>query len=123
MDAGATSRPGVREEFMPWLERHHPDLVERYETLYGRADAAPDERRRMDRQVRVSSRLPDGDGQSAPSTTPRRPVEARRLLRRRLRLTRNSSDGRPAERHPALVSQFNETIATFSAVAKAVHAR
>ncbi len=59
IEAGATHvspillhlRPGVREEFMPWLERHHPDLVERYETLYRRAYAAPDERRRMGRQV------------------------------------------------------------------------
>ena len=59
IEAGATHvspillhlRPGVREEFMPWLERHHPDLVERYETLYQRAYAAPDERRRMGRQV------------------------------------------------------------------------
>jgi DNA repair photolyase len=59
IEAGATHvspillhlRPGVREEFMPWLERHHPDLVERYETLYRRAYASPDERRRMGRQV------------------------------------------------------------------------
>jgi DNA repair photolyase len=59
IEAGATHvspillhlRPGVREEFMPWLERHHPDLVKRYETLYPRAYAAPDERRRMGRQV------------------------------------------------------------------------
>jgi DNA repair photolyase len=44
-------RPGVREEFMPWLERHHPDLVERYETLYRRAYASPDERRRLGSEV------------------------------------------------------------------------
>jgi DNA repair photolyase len=42
LDAGASSvspimlhlRPGVREEFMPWLEEHHPDLVERYQRMY-----------------------------------------------------------------------------------------
>ena len=42
LDAGASHvspimlhlRPGVREEFMPWLAEHHPDLVERYERLY-----------------------------------------------------------------------------------------
>jgi DNA repair photolyase len=59
LEAGATHvspillhlRPGVREEFMPWLERHHPDLVERYESLYPRAYASPDERRRTGRQV------------------------------------------------------------------------
>ena len=43
IDAGAVSissiglhlRPGVRELFMPWLERTRPDLVPRYEELYG----------------------------------------------------------------------------------------
>jgi DNA repair photolyase len=43
IDAGAVSissiglhlRPGVRELFMPWLARTRPDLVARYEALYG----------------------------------------------------------------------------------------
>jgi DNA repair photolyase len=30
-------RPGVREEFMPWLAQHHPDLVRRYERMYATA--------------------------------------------------------------------------------------
>jgi DNA repair photolyase len=42
IDAGATHvspillhlRPGVREEFLPWLEKEHPDLVERYLRMY-----------------------------------------------------------------------------------------
>lgn len=42
IDAGATHvspimlhlRPGVREEFLPWLEQEHPDLVERYLQMY-----------------------------------------------------------------------------------------
>ena len=42
IDAGATHvtpillhlRPGVREEFLPWLEREYPDLVERYLQMY-----------------------------------------------------------------------------------------
>jgi DNA repair photolyase len=42
VEAGAVSistislhlRPGVRELFMPWLERVRPDLVERYQQLY-----------------------------------------------------------------------------------------
>jgi DNA repair photolyase len=42
VDAGATHvspillhlRPGVREEFLPWLEREFPDLVARYRELY-----------------------------------------------------------------------------------------
>lgn len=42
IEAGATHvspillhlRPGVREEFMPWLAEHYPDLVPRYEQTY-----------------------------------------------------------------------------------------
>jgi DNA repair photolyase len=42
IDAGATHvspillhlRPGVREEFLPWLEEAHPDLVPRYLQMY-----------------------------------------------------------------------------------------
>ena len=42
IDAGATHvspillhlRPGVREEFLPWLEEKHPDLVRRYLEIY-----------------------------------------------------------------------------------------
>src|SRR5436190_316642 len=45
IDAGATHvspillhlRPGVREEFMPWLQEAYPDLVPRYEQIYTRA--------------------------------------------------------------------------------------
>lgn len=59
LEAGATHvspillhlRPGVREEFMPWLEQHHPDLVERYRGLYTRAYAPKAERDRLGRMV------------------------------------------------------------------------
>ena len=42
IEAGATHaspillhlRPGVREEYMPWLSEHYPDLVSRYESMY-----------------------------------------------------------------------------------------
>lgn len=61
IEAGATHvspillhlRPGVRELFLPWLERHYPDLVPRYEELY-RASAygAPGARRDLARRVR-----------------------------------------------------------------------
>jgi DNA repair photolyase len=52
IDAGATHvspillhlRPGVREEFMPWLAEHYPDLVERYETMYRRPYASAADR-------------------------------------------------------------------------------
>ena len=48
-DAGATHiapivlhlRPGAREWFMAWLAREHPDLVPRYQQLYGRGSYAP----------------------------------------------------------------------------------
>jgi DNA repair photolyase len=48
IEAGATHvtpimlhlRPGVREEFLPWLEKEYPDLVARYRELYPRAYAS-----------------------------------------------------------------------------------
>ena len=35
-------RPGVREVFWPWLEQHHPELVDRYQSLYRRSNASDD---------------------------------------------------------------------------------
>ncbi|MFF2379223.1 Rv2578c family radical SAM protein [Streptomyces sp. NPDC058108] len=58
--SGATSvtplvlhlRPGAREWFMAWLERHHPYLVRRYERLYAEGAYAPKwYQRRITRQV------------------------------------------------------------------------
>ncbi|MGW9398430.1 Rv2578c family radical SAM protein [Streptomyces sp. NPDC055642] len=58
--AGATSvtplvlhlRPGAREWFMSWLERHHPHLVARYARLYAEGAYAPKwYQRRITRQV------------------------------------------------------------------------
>jgi hypothetical protein len=48
-EAGATSvlytamhlKPGVKEWFMFWLEREHPELVEPYRKLYGSKTYAP----------------------------------------------------------------------------------
>ncbi len=59
IEAGATHvspillhlRPGVREEFMPWLAEHHPDLVARYEELYRRPYAPSAERTSLGRTV------------------------------------------------------------------------
>lgn len=59
LEAGATHvspimlhlRPGVREEFMPWLELHHPELVARYRELYPRSYASPRERDQLARRV------------------------------------------------------------------------
>jgi DNA repair photolyase len=86
LDAGATHvspillhlRPGVREEFMPWLEQHHPDLVERYETLYRHSYASSDERRRMGRQV---SRIVGSTGHR-PAERPRDEQPAHRGITR-----------------------------------------
>jgi DNA repair photolyase len=55
LDAGASSissillhlRPGVRELYLPWLQRERPDLVAAYETLYASPSGyAPQEARR-----------------------------------------------------------------------------
>ena len=75
LEAGATHvspillhlRPGVREQFMPWLEQHHPDLVERYRRLYPRPYASAEERRTLDRRVgdlvaSARARHPDRSG-------------------------------------------------------------
>lgn len=59
VDAGATHvspillhlRPGVREEFLPWLAEHYPDMVERYRHLYRRAYAPAGDRRSLGRAV------------------------------------------------------------------------
>jgi DNA repair photolyase len=87
LDAGATHvspillhlRPGVREEFMPWLEQHHPDLVERYETLYPRSYASPEERRRVGRQV---SRIVESTGRRPPERSSDATQPAHRGARR-----------------------------------------
>ncbi|WRZ47485.1 radical SAM protein [Streptomyces sp. NBC_01314] len=58
--SGATSvtplvlhlRPGAREWYMAWLERHHPHLVRRYELLYAEGAYAPKwYQRQITRQV------------------------------------------------------------------------
>ena len=59
IDAGATHvspillhlRPGVREEFMPWLAERYPDLVERYEAMYQRPYASAADRDALGRRV------------------------------------------------------------------------
>jgi DNA repair photolyase len=46
-------RPGVREEFMPWLRAEYPDLVPTYEEMYRRPYGPPAARREL--AARVSS--------------------------------------------------------------------
>jgi hypothetical protein len=88
LDAGATHvspillhlRPGVREEFLPWLEANHPELVERYRRLYVRPYGPKEDRDRLGRQVgrlvaeaSPSSREPPSSrfARRAPSEIPR----------------------------------------------------
>jgi len=62
IEAGAVSissiglhlRPGVRELFMPWLQRERPELVERYDELYGARNGylAREEQERVSERVR-----------------------------------------------------------------------
>ena len=59
LDAGATHvspillhlRPGVREEFLPWLEEHYPDLVVRYRAMYAKPYAPAQDRKRLGASV------------------------------------------------------------------------
>ena len=59
IEAGATHvspimlhlRPGVREEFLPWLEAHHPDLVSRYLQMYRQPYGPKQLREALGRQV------------------------------------------------------------------------
>jgi DNA repair photolyase len=58
-EAGATSispillhlRPGVKEQYMPWLEKQRPDLLPLYEKLYPRAYAPKDHQKKLSRIV------------------------------------------------------------------------
>jgi DNA repair photolyase len=75
LDAGATHvspillhlRPGVREEFLPWLEEHHPDLVPRYLEMYRHPYGPKHDRDKLGRTVTGFVREAGG--------TPRRPME------------------------------------------------
>ena len=75
IDAGATHvspillhlRPGVREEFMPWLAEHYPELVPRYEEMYRKPYGLPADRDALSR--RVGDLIRDLGG--LPAATPR----------------------------------------------------
>ena len=59
IDAGATHvspimlhlRPGIREEFLPWLVQEYPDLVPRYEATYRGSNAPTADRKALGRTV------------------------------------------------------------------------
>jgi DNA repair photolyase len=73
-------RPGVREEFLPWLEANHPELAERYGRMYARPYGPKADRDRLARQVgrlvaeagpRDRTVPPSRFARRAPSETPR----------------------------------------------------
>jgi DNA repair photolyase len=80
LDAGATHvspillhlRPGVREEFMPWLAERYPDLVPRYEAMYAKPYAPVADRNELGRRV---DELVDAHGGVRPR--PERPARWR----------------------------------------------
>jgi DNA repair photolyase len=75
LEAGAVSvsaimlhlRPGVREQYMPWLEDVRPDLVDRYAALYPRSYAPKSEQEKLSRLVRSLRRK---YGHRVPPTPP-----------------------------------------------------
>ncbi len=87
IDAGATHvtpillhlRPGVREEFLPWLEDQYPDLVERYLQMYTKPYGPPDARKELTATVAQIVRALGGvrSHPSAPKrwTPPSRPKD------------------------------------------------
>jgi len=77
LDAGAVHvspillhlRPGVREEFLPWLEAEFPELVPRYRELYRGSYAPAAARKELGRQT--ASVVRALGGVRAPSVPPR----------------------------------------------------
>jgi DNA repair photolyase len=92
IDAGATHvspimlhlRPGVREEFMPWLTEHHPDLVDRYRRTYANAYGPAADRRALGGRV---GRMIDEAG----GLRPRRGIPVSRWRREDARTTPGSA--------------------------------
>ncbi len=74
IDAGATHvspillhlRPGVREEFLPWLAEQYPELVERYERMYAKPYAPSSDRAALGATVGGIVRALGGTRPSAP---------------------------------------------------------
>jgi DNA repair photolyase len=79
-EAGATHltpitlhlRPGVKEEFMPWLEATYPELVAGYRRLYRGSNAPKAVRERIGERVRAEKRRHRTFASPAPAGTARR---------------------------------------------------
>jgi DNA repair photolyase len=87
-EAGATHvspitlhlRPGVKEEFMPWLEREYPELVAGYRRMYRGSNASKAVREAIGERVRAAKRRHPTTQLAEPITprltpTDRRPAE------------------------------------------------
>ena len=100
LEAGATHvspillhlRPGVREEFMPWLEEHHPDLVPRYTAMYRQAYGPKAERDRLGARV----------GSLVRTARKRWPAPPDRQVADRHRFRRGAADRRQEPAQPTL---------------------
>jgi DNA repair photolyase len=76
IEAGATHvspillhlRPGVREEFLPWLETEHPDLVPRYLQMYPQPYGPKEARKQLG--ARVSRMVREAGGTPPPLREP-----------------------------------------------------
>jgi DNA repair photolyase len=89
IEAGATHaspmllhlRPGVREEFLPWLRSEYPELVPRYRELYPKADAPAAARKELSRRVvsmkRAMGGLPGERNEDGSFRRAREPKQAR----------------------------------------------
>ena len=77
-------RPGVRQEFLPWLEANRPDLIGRYRSLYRGSYAPAAERGRLSRRVEkaltgVGRPIPVSAFRQVRTTAEREPEEQLRL--------------------------------------------
>ncbi len=71
-------RRGVKEEFMPWLEREYPELVADYQRMYTGANAPERVQRRIAERVHAAKATATaryGGATAADPTTPADPME------------------------------------------------
>ena len=79
IDAGATQvspillhlRPGIREQYLPWLEEHYPDLLPRYLEMYRRPYAPASARKELGARVASIVRSLGGLRPRGPQATSR----------------------------------------------------
>jgi DNA repair photolyase len=70
-------RPGVKEEFMPWLEREYPELVAGYQRMYRGSNAPKAIREAIGERVRAAKRHHPATRLAEPITGRLAPAEGR----------------------------------------------